>query len=351
MEVGSEFNLSLSELSTVKFDIFNYFCQTGMAEHYVDSGRSAIKLLLEKLKFDGEILLPEFICESVIRCFPIESVKFYNVSEEFVADVDDIANKITQKTRAIFLLHYFGSLQPEKVRKRIAEMAYEKRLVIIEDVTHSLFSSPHTIGDFVIASIRKWFHVPSGGVLLSAERYDLSFFNKDTDNRKAYGMVLKDLFLRNELDCNPVYRKIFLESEIQLDKKERIFQISDFSKFIMHCVDIPYLISKRKQNYLYLKDLLQTYGMKPAIQIDENCCPLVFPIRIPERDKFRKYVIDKKSYCAVHGPRDGINEECRKNAVRNSEELISLPIDQRYGIEQMQFIAEIIGRFGGELQF
>ena len=43
--------------------------------------------------------------------------------------------------------------------------------------------------------------------------------------------------------------------------------------------------------------------------------------------------MEHRIYCAVHWPFDGICGEEREQARKNGDELISLPIDQRYGIE------------------
>ena len=68
MEVGSEFNLTLNELLTVDNNLIDYL--NSFANSFLfDSGRSAIKVLAEKLGGKGTVLLPDYICESVIKCF------------------------------------------------------------------------------------------------------------------------------------------------------------------------------------------------------------------------------------------------------------------------------------------
>mgnify|MGYP005783082175 CR=1 FL=1 len=350
MELGSEFNLSLSDLQITNTNCFSYIEKCGMESMYVDSGRSAIKIVVEHLIPEGEILLPEFICESVIRCFSIDRVQFYRISDRFIIDVDDIKSKISKHTKAIFLMHYFGALQPGYVIDTIKKISRDYNLMIIEDVTHSLFSSPHTIGDLAVASIRKWMQIPHGGVLLSPKKLFVPFVSQG-DNSKAYGMILKDMYLKDDYDCNAKYRSIFADSEEKLDCQENKYRMSDFTAFVMKCVDIDILIRRRKSNYNYLKEHLSLLGIEPAISMDDMSCPLAMPIRVPNRDQFRRYLIDNQIYCAVHWPSDGIREGERKTAVNNSQELISLPIDQRYTEEHMSYMVQIISRYGGELKF
>ena len=247
MELGSEFNLTLSELSYTEDNFFSYLKQYEKQCIFVDSGRSAIKIIQRDYLVNGEILLPEFICESVIKCFPVESVKFYKITDEFVADVDDIKEKISGETKAIFLMHYFGAIQPPSIIHRIKEVASENELVIIEDMTHSLFSKYQPIGDYLVASIRKWMPIPCGGILLCDKGNSGITYEKYADNSKVYGMVLKDLYLRGELDCNPLYRKIFTECEEKLDVQKEIYRMSDFSQFVLGCIGISTIIKRRKK--------------------------------------------------------------------------------------------------------
>lgn len=353
MELGSEFNLSLAKLNKADYNLFTYL--NGFSNVvYLDSGRSAIRYLTSQLSEQDEVLLPEFICESVINCFKKDKISFYKVSANFVADVDDLRRKITTKTKIVFLMHYFGVLQPKGVLSEISDLAKKYGCVIIEDATHSLFTDKNTIGDYVISSIRKWMPIPKGGILfvvrdkLHIQSLDLK---KSTDNEKAYGMVLKDLFLKGILDCNSEYRDIFVTCEEKLDEQSDIYQISDFSEYVASCIDITEIIEKRKKNYQYLSTKLERLGVVSAIRMTEDACPLVFLLRLPERDSFRRYLMKNSIYCAVHWPSDGIMETDRLQAIRNSRELLSLPIDQRYDKEHMDYLVEVISKYGGDLSF
>lgn len=350
MELGSEFNLSLTDLTIKQSNVVSYLNSCSLEKYYLDSGRSALKIARDFLIPEGDILLPEYICESVINCFPRNQIRFYKITENFEADVESIKSTITTNTKAILLMHYFGVLQPLEILEQIKNLAKENRLTIIEDITHSLFTSTHTIGDCVVGSLRKWMPIPHGGILLSPKEIDPAISNCG-DNYKSYGMILKDLFLKGGYDFNREYRKIFSDCEAALDRQENVYSMSDFAKYILNCVDVDFLVQRRKKNYKFLKELLLEMGIKPAIEADADDCPLAMPIRVPQRDKFRNYLIDKKVYCAVHWPFDGIDEQDRPVAKKNSQELISLPIDQRYSEEDIRYLAKIIGGYGGKLTF
>lgn len=354
MELGSEFDLSLSALSVRQDNIFNFLAVYPDVV-YFDSGRSALKHLASSIRQKGHVLLPEFICESVINCFRKNRISFYRLHDDFSVDVEDLAEKIKPETRYVFLMHYFGHVQPIETLHRIRELADKHRCTVIEDTTHSIFSKTETIGDYQICSIRKWLPVPGIGVMYSGwrglEKTGELRYQASTDNERVCGMILKNLFLEGRLDCNAEYREIFSECENRLDKQEEICFPSDLSRFLVSCVSIGTIRGKRIRNYNCLRSLLQEQGIVPAIPLEKSECPLCLPISIPDRDAFRRYLMDHRVYCAVHWPFDETRKEERPMGQEWAKKLISLPVDQRYGEEEMVYLADVIHRYGGDLIF
>ncbi len=353
MELGSEYNLSVSELYIKQDNIFSYLSEYSQIELF-DSGRSALRCLAGKLKQDSEVLFPEFICESVIRSFSGLNHSFYKLQEDFSPDVNDLKAKIKKNTSAIFMMHYFGSVQPAGVLTEIRKIADDAGCTIIEDTTQSIFSNKQTIGDYMVCSIRKWMPLPQGGLLYSQDKENYSAYEnykKSEENDRLYGMILKTLFLQGKVDCNQEYREIFAESEERLDSKTEICRMSDLSEFLVSCVSTDRLRNKRKENYVYLKTSLEEMGIKPAIGLNITDTPFAFPLRIKDRDVFRAYLMDNRIYCAVHWPFDQIHPEYRPFAVRNAAELISLPVDQRYERVDMDYLIHVVRQYGGDLLY
>ena len=135
----------------------------------------------------------------------------------------------------------------------------------------------------------------------------------------------------------------------RINNELKIKHISDFSKFIISCQNIDNIIEARKRNYFYLKEKLQRIGISPACKVQKDACPLVLPIRVSDRDRFRGYLMEHRIFCAVHWPFDGGNEKDRPIGKRNSENLISLPIDQRYGYEELDYMISVISSFRSDV--
>ena len=353
MELGSEYNLSLNNLNVVEDNIFNYLSGYGHT-YYFDSGRSALRYLVKQLKQYNKVLLPEFMCESVNNCFDESQTQFYKLRDDFSIDLNDLRRFNIDSHTIIFLMHYFGTLQQHDLLSEIRSLVDHSGAVIIEDTTHSIFTQTQTIGDYMICSLRKWLPISGGGVLYFGQnRCEIKEpdCQKGVENNRSYGMILKDMFLFTEFDCNLEYRRIFEESEKRLDEQISIYKISDFSKFLASCVSVEQLKNKRKKNFKQLANNLRKLDVSPAIKYGQYDTPFVYPLRVRDRNKLRSFLISNKIYCAVHWPFDNHKPEQRPFAKRNAYELISLPIDQRYDEVHIEYLIDTVRQYGGDLLF
>lgn len=345
MELGSEFNLNVDDLNIVENNLFkkmeNYHYQL------FDTGRSAIKCIANEN--DKKILVPEFICESVIDCFSKEKIVFYKIDENMHIDYTDLLNKMTSDVGLLLIVHYFGLVHSKDRLNDVRKKAQSEKIIIVEDTTQSFFSENDFIGDYMVASLRKWMPIPNGGILFSTKTFNKKEYEKSSDNERINAMILKTLFLDNKLDCNSEYRTLFGECEKRIDDSLEIKEISDFSRFIISCIDIQKLVLKRQENYFFLKKQLEKMGINPVCFLEKTDCPFVLPIRVKSRNEFRSYLMDNRIYCAVHWPFDGYRSSERLMGKHNADTLISLPIDQRYGINDMKYLVDVIANYKGEI--
>lgn len=326
MEIGSEFDLNFNDLQITKNSIFNYLKDYNSC--FFDSGRSAIKSI--KIR-KGKVLLPNYICDSVIDCFDNRNIIFYNVDENFNIDINDLISKLNN-VKTLFIMHYFGCIQDRKILNRIKKICDEKDILIIEDTTHGILSNKATIGDYMVCSLRKWFPIARGGVVYSKNELKLKGkYRKDTDNTKLYGMVLKNMYLNGCIESKELFLDIFKKYENSIDTKKEILYMSDLSKYILSCINIKEIKDKRTNNYFYLKDKLK---IQPVNVIKDKECPFVYLIRSEKRNELRKHLIENSIYCAVHWPNCSNNE-------------LSLTIDNRYSEKEMKYLVKTVNKFVG----
>ena len=114
------------------------------------------------------VLLPEFLCSSISDAILRAGWKFqyYTVSKDLEIVEEEIEEKI-QEYPVLFFIDYFGKNQSQKFLKRLKESYSE--LVLIEDCTQSIMTkrTEESIADYMLASLRKWFPIPSGGCVWS----------------------------------------------------------------------------------------------------------------------------------------------------------------------------------------
>ena len=68
------------------------------------------------------------------------------------------------------------------------------------------------------------------------------------------------------------------------------------------------------------------------------------PIIVENRDKLRKYLIDKKIYCPVHWPLSNYHK-IKVNDQEIYQNELSLICDQRYNLDDMKYIVDVIKEF------
>lgn len=146
---------------------------SGMSVLNLESGTAAITLALELsgVNSSSEVLIPSYNCKSMREPVWVHGAKdvLYAVREDLTVDLSDIESKLTARSKAILVPHFFGFMQPmEEIRR----LCTRNNLVLIEDCAHALYKSAAcrdigTHGDFVVGSATKFYPVAEGGFLAS----------------------------------------------------------------------------------------------------------------------------------------------------------------------------------------
>jgi len=125
-----KFEKKLSRIMDVKYSIS------------VNNGTNAILLILMSLnlKRGDEIIVPSFCYISPIHMIKIIGLKPIPVDidlKNLQIDTDQILKKINKKTKAILLIHNYGSICD---LKKIKQIANQKKLFILEDISEVILS-------------------------------------------------------------------------------------------------------------------------------------------------------------------------------------------------------------------
>lgn len=344
MELGSNYDLRISELSFQDNNIKRYL--ENDSAFYVDSGRSAIKMLLPKIK-KKKILLPMYICKSVVDCFSQGfEIQYYKLDMQLKINRRSLENLMDENVGMVYIMHYFGKLQEENDLTYIKQMQQRYHFFILEDTTHSFLTQKETIGDYQVCSLRKWFAVPDGGVLYTRNakiNQKMQLKENALAGKITEAMILKNLYINKQVDCNDSYRKIFVEQEQKLDTQGEICHISELTSVLLECMDYEKIAQRRKKNWDYLYDHLKNQRIKPMYpEKAVDFVPFVFPIITEERNAFRKYLIEHNIYCAIHWPIETEKQRAIEENGLLEQQILSLPIDQRYTEKEIDYLIQVV---------
>lgn len=353
MEIGSEFWLNDTKSYSMENEIPAWLNKYGKVTLTM-SGRAAISLLIDQLKLNSKkVLLPSYICESVILPFKEAEYEiiYYDIDRnlnptnlDLIRDMDD---------GLFFHMGYYG-FQTNKELVNIISDLRKNSVVIIEDVTHTLFSDFKTTfnNDYVIGSIRKWFGTPTGGFLSSNNKIELDILpdeefielRKKSLKQKYDYITSTDESLKNE------FLEGFGTAEELLDFNLKPQRIDGHSENIIKNINSQELVNSRRMNFEYLLEKLRDVEGIEFIfdELNRENTPIFFPLYIQKnRDGLRQYLVKKEIYCPIHWPIPALLD---KNINPQTQDIyntvLSIPCDQRYTQKDMdRVVTEITNYF------
>lgn len=284
--------------------------------YYTHKGRCGLGLLCKhwQLKAGDEILVPAYNCGSEIDPFLKYDlyVKFYRVDRKANIDVSDIKQRITNRTKVIYVTHYFG--WPQTLRG-LSEICSENNIYLVEDCALSLFSSPSDdpigfLGDAAIYSLPKTLPVPDGGVLTAScgieqsgqaagykallrkmlpliKRTVLRLFEMTGMYRFLPQWIIRSRNAgKNEMAVTPSGLPE-MPGSYYYDKGIEKLIPSRISRYVLDHSNAEALVSRRRDNYTELYDAVKESGVfKPLYdELPEGVCPLCLPVIIEDRQE------------------------------------------------------------------
>ena len=247
--------------------------------------------LILNIKKNDEIIMPSYTFVSTANAFALRGAKpvFAEIkNEDLNIDETKIEELITNKTKAIVVVHYAGI--PCNM-DAILKISKKYNLYVIEDAAQAIFSKYKkkycgTMGDIGCISFHETKNITSGeggALLINNKKFlrkasiicnkgtDREFFNKNL--KKFYSW--KDLgssFIPSEITCAILYSQLknfkFIQNKrkkIWLDYKKNLDQLNSnvisrqmkLNKNIKHNYHMYYLIAKTKKKRDLILKLLK----------------------------------------------------------------------------------------------
>lgn len=362
-EIGSEFDIPIeallkdSNLLIQKAFQEKFISKSVIDVAYLSTGRAAIKFILsniiEKVKIN-KCWLPSYLCETIIQSFRELNLdyEFYNLKENLQLDTDYLSRRI-EKNDIILTINYFNFLPNNRTIKFLRKLK-NNNVIVIEDSTHSFFTNNNLpgIANYSIISLRKWFGIPDGGIAISNN----DLFNKNLIIKKSFYdfvylrlkyAILKNFYLNKVINKKDSLREIHNKAEELANLTIRLNAMSCISKTLLNSIDFNNVIYKRRKNFKYLLSSFKNLDNIDILckNLKERICPIGFPIIVTQRDALREHLTNNNIYCPIHWL---IPDEIPKKFDYShfiSKNIITIPCDQRYSIEDMEMVAEKVKKF------
>ncbi|MBE6067115.1 MAG: hypothetical protein E7211_05350 [Clostridium lundense] len=288
----------------------------------LNNARNALIYILRAKKIK-KLYIPYYLCSEVrdILIYNNYDFEYYNIDSNFMPRLE----KSLSDNQYIYIVNYYGQLENDKI---IAlKHKYNK---IILDNTHAFFQRPIEHID-IIYNCRKFFGVPDGAYLSTDTKIKDDLEIDVSKNRMTH------ILGRYEGTASEYYNDF--QNNDRAFKSEPLKYMSKLTDNILGAIDYERVRQTRTDNYMYLESKLKKHNKLELLAPDGA---FAYPFYIKNGIDIRKELAKKKIYVPTLWPNvltDTPEESIEYDYVEN---VLPLPCDQRYNIEDMEYILKEI---------
>lgn len=294
----------------------------------LNCGRHCITYLIEVYDIK-KIYLPLFCCNS-IQCFkkyfPQVEVCFYSINEDFTPVVPSDFSS----SDWLYLVNFYGQISQNYILE-----FYKKIPNLIVDNSQNFFEKQ--ISNIpTIYTCRKYFGVCDGAYLYCDKKIERKL--EQDISYKRMNFVLG----RYELNAGNFYREASSNNDIFDD--EPLKKMSKLTKNLLCGIDYEKVKQKRIENFKFLDEKLSEINLLKDLKTGN----FSYPLLLENGAEIRKKLQENKIFIPTLWP--DVLENCDENSIeyRYAKNILPLPIDQRYGMEEMGFIINEIRKYINE---
>ncbi len=278
---------------------------------FLNSGRNALRYIIRAYQVK-KLFVPSFTCPVVWDAIRDEdcAIEFYNIGLDF------LPRQIFPKDAYILYNNYFGVCG-----NNVQALANEYPNLIVDNA-QALYAPPCGLASFY--SPRKFFGLPDGGIAICDKHIELLEERDISINRVSH--MLK----RTDCDSASEGYVDFQQNDASL-AYQSILRMSRLTETLMGNLNVDFAKCRRLENVKFLQVALPSLCVG---QMAPDDVPLVYPFYTENAGELRKTLISNKVYVATYWP-DSKQADLREN-------ILCLPIDQRYDAEDMQYILEVL---------
>lgn len=286
----------------------------------LNCANSALLLAIKENNIQ-KIYFPYYLCKSVFNVCEKNDINydFYNIDENFIPKFDIELGE----NEYLYLVNYYGFFGNDV----IAEYKNKFKNIIVDNV-QAFFQKPFE-DTITVYSCRKFFGVPDGAYL------NMNCDNLNIEEYESVNSRLKHIVGRQEFSASEFYSD-YIENEKKLGQIV-IKKMSKFTKNILGAIPYDEIIETRENNFDEYSILLSS---RNRIKIVEGIiAPFCYPLYVENGAELRKKLIENKVYIPTLWP-NVEKEQTFEFDLKNN--LIQLPCDQRYTLDDVRYICNLI---------
>lgn len=308
---------------------FEYFNGKMLHEDGIklNCGRNALEYLIQANGIK-KILMPCFMCDSCDDVLEKNDVRvrLYHIDIDFKPVLDYLEDE-----EWLYVVNFYGQLSKEYLY-----YLKEKYPRMIVDNAQAYFDEP-VPGIPSIYTCRKFFGVTDGAILYSNKTIEVC--EQDESFKR-----MQFLLGRFERSASEFYMDYVNNNN--MFKRAGIKRMSKLTENLLHGINYDEIRKIRTENFRYLHKELS--GMnKLSLVIPEG--PFMYPFFVEKGNELRKALQEDKIFIPTLWP--AVFNRCNENELEYSmaQNILPLPVDQRYGINEMAYVVEMINKLLGAI--
>lgn len=289
----------------------------------LNTGRNAFEYILRAKRYK-KVYVPYFTCNVVLE--PINTLKltykFYHVDSSF-RPIFDFGN--LEHDDVFLYTNYFGICD-----KIVLEISKKCNNLIVDNA-QAFYSKP-LIGVDTFYSPRKFFGLPDGAYLYT-NKFIKSDFEQDYSEDRFKHLI-------GRIERGP---QLFYQNSKQNESSlsfQPIKLMSKVTRRLLNSIDYASIAAKRRNNFEYLHMSLKSSN-KLVLELSEKEVPLVYPYWLGKNELWNK-LAENNIFTARYW--SNVKDWCDSTMLEHkfSEQVVYLPVDQRYSKEDMKDIINFI---------
>lgn len=290
----------------------------------LNTGRNCFEYILKANKV-SRVYMPKYTCDVMFE--PLAKLDipyvYYSIDEKLEL-VEDI---VLEDGEFLVYTNYFGL--KDNYTKMLSRK-YGQQLII--DASQALYFEPAE-NSHTFYSPRKYVGITDGGCL-----YTNTTINEELEYDISY-QRFSHLLKRIDLGAEAGYADF--KHHDKSFENQPIKKMSLLTKKIMGTIDYENVKLRRRANFDYLQRHLEMAGELAQVKLADVACPMYF-VYSSDDPSLRQKLIDNKIFVPTYW--SNVLDNCVPDDTeyRLVNQLLPLPIDQRYNETDMKRIVEII---------